>query len=230
VHSLKDLPTQLPGQLAVACVPVRAPANDSLIIAERHVSRGVSRLFGLPHGARVGTSSPRRVAQLLAVRPDLRCEPVRGNLDTRLRKLADGQFDAIVLALAGLTRLGLAEEATEVLPFDLMLPAPGQGALAIEARVGTEAAARATAIADEATTVAVTAERALLDALGGGCSMPLGAYAELTGGALRLRAILFSPDRSRAARADRSGSAADPIALANAAAQDLRRGVTSRRS
>ncbi len=225
MHSLKDLPTQLPEGLAVACVPVRAPANDSLIIAERHVSRGASRLFDLPHGARIGTSSPRRAAQLRAARPDLRCEPIRGNLDTRLKKLADGQFDAIVLALAGLTRLGLAEMATEVLPFDLMLPAPGQGALAIEAKAGTEAAALAAAIADEAATLAVAAERALLDALGGGCSMPLGAYAELREGSVRLRAILFSPDGSRVARSDRSGNAANLRALAHAAAEDLRRGV-----
>lgn len=225
VHSLKDLPTQLPEGLAVACVPARAPANDALIIAERHVANGVSRFRDLPPRARVGTSSPRRAAQLLLARPDLRCEPIRGNLDTRLRKLAKGPFDAIVLALAGLTRLGLAEKATEVLPFDLMLPAPGQGALAIEAKAGTEAAARAAAIADKAATVAVAAERALLDALGGGCSMPLGAYAERMGNSLRLRAILFSPDGSRAARADRSGAAADPLALAGSVARELRHGA-----
>ena len=147
---------------------------------------------------------------------------MRGNLDTRLMKLAEGQADAIVLALAGLVRLGLADKATEVLSFGVMLPAPGQGALAIEAKAGSEAAALAAAIADGAATVATTAERALLDALGGGCSMPLGAYAELAGDTLRLRAILLSPDGSSATRADRTGPAADPAGLALAVADDLR--------
>ena len=241
VHSLKDLPTQLPPGLVVACVPIRAPANDALIALERspRAVGGDSPVLALPPGARVGTSSPRRAAQLRLARPDLTCLPIRGNLDTRLRKLAEGQADAIVLALAGLARLGLVRLdeggsftrssipteqtalAVEALPFETMLPAPGQGALAIEARAGGQGAAIAAAIADPAATVATTAERALLDALGGGCSMPLGAYANLSGDALRLRAILFSPDGSAVARADRTGSAADPAALARAVAQAL---------
>jgi len=226
VHSLKDLPTQLPEALVVAAVPERAPANDALIVADCGMRNaechdGRSRVFALPQGARVGTSSPRRAAQLLHLRPDLRVVPLRGNLDTRLRKLAEGQADAIVLALAGLVRLGLADKVTEVLPFDVMLPAPGQGALAIEAQAGSPAAALAAAIADPAATVATTAERALLDALGGGCSMPLGAYAELAGEALRLRAVLLAPDGSSATRAERTGPASDPAALAATIARAL---------
>lgn len=247
IHSLKDLPTQLPGGLVVAAVPERAPANDALISAECGVRSAECqgkrpRLFELPPGARIGTSSPRRAAQLRLARPDLCCEPIRGNLDTRLRKLAEGQFDAIVLAFAGLMRLGMADAATEVLPFDLMLPAPGQGALAIEAVAGSEAAALAAAIADPAATLATTAERALLDALGGGCSMPLGAYAELVeeqeevrgrgtrrrtrtiGGEarmLRLRAILVAPDSLAAARAERTGPAGDPVGVAREVARVL---------
>ncbi len=241
VHSLKDLPTQLPHGLVVASVPVRAPANDALIAPERPsgTADGSSPILALPSGARVGTSSPRRAAQLRLARPDLNCLPIRGNLDTRLRKLAEGQADAIVLALAGLVRLGLAASewqvasgkwrvaehggfVIEALPFEAMLPAPGQGALAIEAREGSSGAAIAAAIADPAATVATAAERALLDALGGGCSMPLGAYAELLGDALRLRAVLLSPDGSAVARADLTGSAADPVALARAVANALR--------
>ncbi len=226
VHSLKDLPTQLTEGLVVAAVPARAPANDALIIADCRLliadwQEGKSRVLALPEGARVGTSSPRRAAQLRVARPDLVPVPMRGNLDTRLRKLAEGQADAIVLAYAGLVRLGLAEKATEVLAFDVMLPAPGQGALAIEARAGSEAASLAAAIADPAATVATAAERALLDALGGGCSMPLGAYAEATGGMLRLRAILLSPDGTSARRADVTGPASDPVGLAMAAARLL---------
>lgn len=234
VHSLKDLPTQLPNGLVVAAVPARAPANDALILppGSEHVAHGTGRggetsgsgspLTLLPAGARVGTSSPRRTAQLRLARADLVCTPLRGNLDTRLRKLAEGQADAIVLALAGLIRLGLAERATAILPFDLMLPAPGQGALAIEARKDSEAAALAAAVGDPAAEAATTVERALLNALGGGCSMPLGAYAEVIGDALRLRAILFTSDGSRAARAERTGSVSDPLGLAEALARELR--------
>ena len=226
VHSLKDLPTQLPDELTIAALPERAPANDVLISADGRP------LAELPPGARIGTSSPRRAAQLLHARPDLRPVPIRGNLDTRLRKLREGQADAICVALAGLVRLGLAEEASEVLPFDLMLPAPGQGALAVEMpRVAanadsnsrTDLAELVSAVHHRATATAATAERALLQALGGGCSLPFGAYAERTGPhTLRLRAVLLTPDGKAAARADRTGPADDPEAIAHAAAADLR--------
>jgi hydroxymethylbilane synthase len=181
----------------------------------------------LPQGARIGTSSPRRAAQLRHARPDLAIVPMRGNLDTRLRKLAEGQADAIVLALAGLVRLSSvicplsSDLLLEALPFELMLPAPGQGALAIETRAGSEAAALALATSDAVATAATAAERALLEALGGGCSMPLGAYAELAGDALRLRAVLLPPDGSSARRADRTGPACDPVGLGRAVADDL---------
>jgi hydroxymethylbilane synthase len=210
----------------IAAVPERAPANDALIIAdcESGISNLGSGICALPPGARVGTSSVRRAAQLRRLRPDLVLADIRGNVDTRLRKLREGQFDAIIVAFAGMFRLGLQSQVTEVLPFDVMLPAPGQGALAVETRAAdarvVELAAR---IADAAATAATTAERALLQALGGGCYLPLGAYAEAAGpGHLRLRAILLSPDGARAVEAERTGPAADPVALAHATAADIR--------
>jgi len=218
VHSLKDLPASasLPG-LTVAAIPARAPANDAVIATD-----GLT-LDTLRQGARVGTSSPRRAAQLLATRPDLQPQPIRGNVDTRLRKLREGQVDALVVALAGLVRLGLAEEATQVLPFELMLPAPGQGALAVEIRADNAPVAEMLSrIGDPATTAAVTAERTLLQALGGGCSLPLGALATVAGDALALRAALVSLDGRRAARATCRGPASDPEGLARHVADVLR--------
>jgi len=217
VHSLKDLPTQSPDGLVVAAVPARAPAADALISADGRP------LDQLPPGARIGTSSPRRAAQLLAARPDLRPEPIRGNLDTRIRKLREGRVDALVVALAGLERLGVAAHATQVLPLDVMLPAPGQGALAVQTRAGDAPVVDlAVAIDHGATRAATTGERALLEALGGGCSLPLGAYAEAGGPSLRLRAILLAPDGAQAARADSTGPLAEPTALAHAVAAALR--------
>ena len=217
VHSLKDLPTQLPEGLAIAAIPQRAPANDALISADAHT------LDELPPGAQIGTSSPRRAAQLLAARPDLHPVPIRGNLDTRLRKLREGSYDGIVLALAGLTRLGMADQASQIIPFDVVLPAPGQGALAIETRAGDPAIAELVGLIDHpASAVATVAERAVLEAIGGGCSLPLGAYAELDGDALRLCAILLSLDGARACRAERTGPATHPAALARAVVADLR--------
>jgi len=218
VHSLKDLPASasMPG-LRVAAIPARAPANDALIATD-----GLA-LDTLRQGARVGTSSPRRVAQLLAVRPDLQPQSIRGNVETRLRKLREGQVDALVVALAGLVRLGLAEEATQVLPFELMLPAPGQGALAAEIRADNAPVAEMLSrIGDPATTAAVTAERTLLQALGGGCSLPLGALATVEGDKLVLRAVLVSLDGRRAARATCEGPASDPEGLARHVAAELR--------
>ena len=218
VHSLKDLPVSASmSGLAVAAIPRRAPANDALISAD-----GIP-LDGLPEGARIGTSSPRRAAQLLALRPDLRTASIRGNVDTRIRKLREGQFDAIVLALAGLVRLGLADQVTQVLPFDVMLPAPGQGALGLEMRAGNDEVASLLAlVADPAATACTAAERALLQALGGGCSLPLGAHATLDGDTLTLRAALLALDGTAAARGERTGPAVDPAALAHALADDLR--------
>ena len=237
VHSHKDLPTTLEEGLLVSAVPPRAPANDCLITAD---GRG---LTDLPDGARVGTSSPRRAAQLLRLRPGLRIEPIRGNLDSRLRKLREGHTDALCLALAGLIRLGLDGQASEVLPLERMLPAPAQGALAVEIdavsispRKIASSLARSlgnrsvptlrqltAAINDPVSLAATVVERAVLRALGGGCSLPLGAHAEpVHGNTLRLRAILLSPDGTAAACADRTGIVSEPGGLAKAVAHDLR--------
>jgi hydroxymethylbilane synthase len=219
VHSLKDLPTDLPDGLAVLAVPERAPVNDALIAVNGTI------LDNLPDKACVGTSSLRRGSQLRRLRPDLRIENIRGNVDTRLRKVREGQYDAAVLAQAGLVRLGLGDAIAEVLPVERMLPAPGQGALAVEGRRDDERVAELAArITNQDVTAAVTAERTLLELLGGGCSLPLGAYAEVTNaGRLRLRALFLCPDGSDAAAADVTGSLEQPQALARAAADELRR-------
>jgi hydroxymethylbilane synthase len=189
VHSLKDLPTLLPAGLAVAAIPERELAFDALVGC---------KLVDLKAGARVGTSSLRRAAQLRRLRPDLVIENIRGNLDTRLRKLDEGLYDAIVLAAAGLRRLGWAHRIAELLTPEQVCPAVGQGALAIETRSESEAYAICLQLNHEPTRIAVTAERALLEALGGGCQVPIGAYAEVDGGRVRLRAIVVHPDGSAA--------------------------------
>jgi hydroxymethylbilane synthase len=214
VHSLKDLPVELPAGLCLGAVPERAPAADALISASG------APLADLPAGAVVGTSSPRRAAQLLHARPDLSIAPIRGNLDTRLRKLSDGNYDAIVLAMAGLVRLGMADRVTQVLPWDVMLPAPGQGALGLESRADDARVADLLAPIHHASTArCVAAERGVLEALGGGCSLPFGAIAEQAGDGLRLRAILFGPDGRPPRRAEATDT--DRAALAQAVAADL---------
>lgn len=217
VHSLKDLPVELPEGLWLAAVPQREDARD--VVVGR-------RLSELAAGARVGTSSLRRAAQLKLLRPDLIVEPVRGNLDTRLRKLASGQYDALILAAAGLHRMGWRGQIAEYLHPEQMCPAPGQGALAIETRRDGDAAQACAALEDSATRIAITAERGLLQALGGGCQVPIGAYAEVYNGALRLHAVVVAPDGSRAARAAIEGPAshADRLA-AHAAARLLETGA-----
>jgi hydroxymethylbilane synthase len=189
VHSLKDLPTLLPTGLVVAAIPERELAFDALV---------GSKLADLKPGARVGTSSLRRAAQLRRLRPDLVIEDIRGNLDTRLRKLDEGLYDVIVLAAAGLRRLGWAHRIAELLTPEQVCPAAGQGALAIETRSESEAYAICLQLNHEPTRIAVTAERALLEALGGGCQVPIGAYAEVADGRLRLRAVVVHPDGSAA--------------------------------
>ena len=186
VHSLKDMPTDLPDGLMLAAVPEREDPRDAIVGA---------RLAGLAAGARVGTSSLRRAAQLRAVRPDLHVESIRGNLDTRLRKLDEGQYDAIVLAAAGLRRLGWAARIAELLEPGVMCPAVGQGALAIETRNGGDAAAAICGrLTHEPTRQCVEAERAVLRALGGGCQVPIGAHATIDGGRMNLVAVVASPD------------------------------------
>ena len=172
VHSLKDLPTGPAAGIVLAAVPPRDDPRDAL------VARDGAKLADLPPGARIGTGSPRRAAQLLGLRGDLRCVPIRGNAGTRLGKVSEGELDAVVLAYAGLARIGHVGAVTQVFEPDEMLPAPGQGALAVECREDDlELAALLQAVTDEASVAAVTAERSLLEALEAGCSAPIGAYA-----------------------------------------------------
>jgi hydroxymethylbilane synthase len=199
VHSAKDLPTAETPGLVLAAFPPRADARDVVI------SRSGATLMELAEGARVGTGSPRRAAQLMAVRADLKPQPIRGNVDTRLRRLHEGVVDALVLAAAGLERLGRIEEAREKLDFDLMLPAPGQGALAVQAVAGSEPAELARAIDEDATSRAVRAERALLSRLGGGCLSAVGAYGEVNDGQLELRAVVLDASGKSVIRASARG-------------------------
>jgi len=199
VHSAKDLPTlPTPGLTLAAFLPREDP-RDALI------ARPPSTLAQLPPNARIGTGSPRRAAQMAAVRPDLRSVEIRGNVDTRLRRLAEGAVDGLVLAAAGLARLGRLAEAHELLPFEVMLPAPGQGALAVQAIAGSEAARLVAEIDDPGTSRAVQAERALLRRLGGGCLSALGAYAVVEGGDLVLRAVVLDANGTTVIRAGARG-------------------------
>jgi hydroxymethylbilane synthase len=209
VHSLKDLPTELPAGLVLAAVPEREDPRDAVV---------GKKLADLPLGARVGTSSLRRAAQLRQLRPDLQVESVRGNLDTRLRKLDEGQYDAILLAAAGLKRLGWGSRIAEILPPEQMCPAVGQGALAIETRAGFDGAA----MLDHADThTAVMAERAVLGALGGGCQVPIGAYATVSHGRVHILAVVAAPDGTQVIRAEGEGAAADAAETGARLAADL---------
>jgi hydroxymethylbilane synthase len=190
VHSLKDLPTEQPVGLVIGAIPIRANPADVLI------SRQGYTLTTLPTGATIGTSSYRRAAQLLHKRPDLKIRDIRGNVDTRIRKAhaADSEYDAIVLAYAGLQRLGYMDSVTQVLDFDTMLPAPGQGAIAVQTRDAAALLQMLVPIHDVHTALAVTAERAFLAGLGGGCSVPVAAYAVWEDVHLNLRGRVCSPD------------------------------------
>jgi hydroxymethylbilane synthase len=198
VHSAKDVPGEMPPGLEIASVPVRASALDVIC--------GVESIDALAQGARVGTASVRRRSQLLALRPDLEVAELRGNVDTRLRKLAEGGYDAIVLAAAGLERLGRAGEGVPV-PAEQMLPAPGQGCLALEIRAGDDEARKAVAaISDPAASTCLAAERDCVIALGATCDTPVGAYAEpVDGGRVRLRAWAGAPDGSAWVRDELEG-------------------------
>ena len=213
VHSLKDLPTSETPGCAIAAIPRREDPRDVLITTSR------GGLASLPPGARVGTSSPRRAAFLLAARPDLRLGEIRGNVDTRLRKVRDGEVDGTILALAGLLRLGIPVARDEILPTELLLPAPGQGALAIQCRADDRPMReRVAPIEHRATRVAVTAERDLLRRLGASCDLALGALATFDGQIVTLEASL-ALDRRQARAAT---SAADPEEAARLAAEALR--------
>jgi hydroxymethylbilane synthase len=200
VHSLKDLPTEVPAGLSITAIPEREDPRDALVGA---------KLQDLSVGAKVGTSSLRRAAQLRAIRPDLVIESVRGNLDTRVRKLDEALYGAIVLAAAGLMRLGWAHRIAEILSPEVMCPAVGQGALAVETRETGAAREICAGLDHAATRAAVTAERAVLAALGGGCQVPIGAYAEIEGNSLRLSGVVIAPDGSRIVRKAGGGSVSE---------------------
>ena len=203
VHSLKDLPTETPPGLVIGAVPPRGQAGDAL------VSRAGYTLATLPQDAAVGTSSSRRAAQLLHHRPDLRVLDIRGNVDTRLKKAfdPDGDYDAILLALAGLERLGQTHTVSQVLALDEMLPAPGQGALAVQCRQEADSLRWLAPLNHAASEIAVTAERAFLAGLGGGCALPIAAYGEVEGSTLHLRGRVTAPDGSQQVDAALRGAA-----------------------
>ena len=206
VHSLKDLPTELAPEFEIAAITTRENPRDVLL------SVNYGGLDDLPRAAKVGTSSLRRQAQLKVKRPDLEIFPLRGNVDTRVRKLEADEYDAIILAAAGLNRLGKTQLVKQVLPAEMMCPAAGQGALGIEIRSGDKATRDMLSfLDDQAARMATTCERALLNKLGGGCQVPIGAFAEMAGGKLTLTAICASPDGTKLIREVQSGS--DPVEL-----------------
>jgi hydroxymethylbilane synthase len=185
VHSRKDMPSQTPPGLCIAALLPRGDARDAL------VARDGLDLAGLPDGARIGSDSRRRAAQLLAMRPGLRVEGIRGNVDTRLRKVDDGEYDGVALAVAGLDRLGLLDRATQIFDPQAIVPAPGQGAIALECRADAAETLALLAVVDDPDTRAATdAERAFLGVLGVGCSLPIGAHATVTGDSLKLIAVI----------------------------------------
>jgi len=216
VHSLKDLPTELSLGFEIAAITTRENSQD-VFCSVRYKS-----IAELPQHARVGTSSLRRQAQLKALRPDLEIHPLRGNVDTRLRKLAEGEYDAVILAAAGLNRLGKTDLVKQVIPRDVMCPAAGQGALGIEIRAGDAATRELLAFLDDPNARAsTTCERALLNRLGGGCQVPIGAAAEVRNGVVHLDAIVANPDGSKILRESRDG--ADPEKLGNEVGETLLR-------
>jgi hydroxymethylbilane synthase len=214
VHSLKDLPTELSEEFEIAAVPAREDPRDALC------STRYSSIEDLPRGARVGTSSLRREAQLKGLRPDVVVHPLRGNVDTRLRKLESGEYDAIVLAMAGLKRLGRTELVRQIITVEKMCPAAGQGALGIEIRSGDELVRNALAFLDDQGTRAETeCERALLRQLGGGCQVPIGANAKWADGEVQLEAVVASPDGRMLLR--ESGNGNDPLRLGETVGEKL---------
>ena len=228
VHSLKDLPTILPESLTISAICEREDPRDALVLRSGS-EVDASRLENLPRGAIVGTSSQRRVAQLRCWRDDLVIEDLRGNVDTRIRKLDEGKYDAVILASAGLVRLGLQDRISLRIPIDHMLPAVGQGAIAIETRSDDELAVEATRRLDHRETrVACLAERAFLRGLGGGCQLPIGAHARFEGELLKLDGLVARPDGSKRLQDSLSGSPDNAEALgASLAATLLARGAGS---
>jgi hydroxymethylbilane synthase len=217
VHSLKDLETWLPGGLVIACVLPRDDPRDTLVSAS-----GAS-LDSLPRGAKIGTASLRRQAQLLRHRPDLSIVPIRGNVNTRLRKMEAGEVDALVLALCGLERLDLSEQATEILPREVMLPAVGQGALAIECRTADQMVRRLVEpLHDPISAACVAAERAMLATLDGSCRTPIAGFAEIDRERLAIEGLLLNEDGSKEIRGRFEGGIDDAAVLGAALGKDLR--------
>jgi hydroxymethylbilane synthase len=217
VHSIKDLPAALPEGLEICAVLAREDPRDVFF------SPRAASLEALPPGAKIGTGSPRRQAQLLALRPDLKIVPLRGNVETRLRKIRDGAADATILALAGLKRLGLECEATAVLGTDVMLPAAGQGAIGVECRAGDARVKNLVApVNDQASETCVKAERALLAVLEGSCRTPIAGLAEIEGGVLILRALVATLDGTRVYKVTMRGSLQDAVKIGAEAGAELR--------
>lgn len=215
VHSLKDLPTEQVEGLWLAAVPERAAVADVLVCRRFH------SLDELPKGAAIGTGSLRRRAQLRRVRPDLMMNDVRGNVDTRLRKLAEGRYDGLVLAEAGLRRLELAEQITQVLPLSIVLPAVGQGALGLETRAGDDSVQQLEPLDDPATHAAVLAERAMLAALEGGCLAPIAAWGRVEDETLKLTGRVLSPDGTQRIEATLTESPNEAVQLGRRVAGEL---------
>jgi hydroxymethylbilane synthase len=214
VHSLKDLPTEIPPEFEIAAITKRQDPRDVL------VSRKHANIDELPHGARVGTSSLRRQAQLKSRRPDLDIHPLRGNVDTRLRKLEAGDYEAIILAAAGVNRLGLTALVKQVIAVDVICPAAGQGALGIEIRKDDDAIGHYLSfLNDSAARQTTMAERALLNKLGGGCQVPIGAFAEVRDGQIHLDGVVAHPDGSLVLRESRDGN--DPERLGEQVGESL---------
>ena len=216
VHSLKDLPTELASDFEIAAITARESPNDVFCSVK------IASIADLSQGANVGTSSLRRQAQLMALRPDLKIHPLRGNVDTRLRKLEAGDYDAIILAAAGLNRLGKTQLIRQVIPVDVMTPAAGQGALGIEIRNGDRATrAHLAFLDDQAARASTTCERALLNKLGGGCQVPIGAFAQVQNGKIHLNALVAHPDGTKVLRETREGD--DPVKLGDEVGETLLR-------
>jgi hydroxymethylbilane synthase len=212
VHSLKDLPTENPSGLCIAAIPQREDPRDAM---------AGKPLCELGEGSRVGTSSGRRAAQIRRLRPDLNVQPIRGNVDTRLRKLKEGQYDAIMLAAAGLRRLGLEGEITQIFSPEEICPAPGQGALAIQTREGSDAREICALLDDDATRQCVTCERTVLARLDAGCQLPVGAFAEAHGSDLFMQAIVISPDGRKFLKSQDRSARSNPEELGHRVAEDL---------
>lgn len=223
VHSSKDMPAILPSGLALGAVLPRADARDAVVLPGRIAPTSLDDIIRrLGRSPRIGTSSIRRTAQLMRLIPDARFLPVRGNLDTRLRKIDAGDFDALVLAAAGLARLGHEDRVSAAIPVDRCVPAPGQGIIAVEIRdEDTKTMDVLRTINDSAAAAALTAERAVVTRLGGGCQMPIGAYAAESTGRLMLTAVVISVDGSRTAHAEAQGTLAEAAEVGARAAADL---------